>query len=79
MFAYGWGYCKNGYYAGWDDIGTANEEDCKKLCLSEVECMYAAYINEGNEKTCSRYNQATCQLLTSDSTQRAYKTFFKGG
>ena len=32
MVSYGQGYCHNGYYMGWDDLGTANEEACQQLC-----------------------------------------------
>merc|ERR1719494_927934 len=43
MLNYGRGYCKHGFYAGWDWKGTGSAEECKRLCLSEEQCTFAAF------------------------------------
>ena len=72
MVAYGHGYCKSGYYEGWDEKGKASEEDCKKVCLLDDQCTFASFY-ESN--TCSRYNEASCELPAPDE----YTTFIKKG
>ena len=78
MEYFGIGYCDNGYYAGWDGLGIESEQDCMNLCLSEVQCKYAAYFNNVTKKTCSRYNQESCNLDTSTAHEKAHKSFKKG-
>ena len=70
------GYCNAGFYAGHDNKGTANQDACNLLCLSEKECTFAAY-NGGKRKTCSRYNGKSCILYTSDADSRAHTTYYK--
>ena len=85
MTGYGVGYCDRGYYAGWDGLGSDSEEECKNLCLAEKQCMFAAYyegtipISNGQSRTCSRYNEATCNLLMSRSIEQEHVTFKKIG
>ena len=71
------GYCKSGYYAGWDGQGTANQEACNMLCLSEKQCTFAAYLNDGQKQTCSRYKGKSCILDTSSEHKRAHTTYYK--
>ena len=71
------GYCKSGYYAGWDDKGTANQDACNLLCLSERQCTFAAYFNDGQSQTCSRYKDKSCILDTSNDFKRAHTTYYK--
>ena len=78
MYAYGTGYCSSGYYAGHDGQGTANAEACKKLCLDDDQCTFAAYINNGKRLSCSRYRNQECNLLTGNEFQLAHETFIKG-
>ena len=81
------GTCKEGYYDGWDGQGEESEEDCKVVCLREVQCKFAAYFNDPtidsttlkSDKSCSRYNKETCQLDASTQLLRAHKTFAKKG
>ena len=68
------GYCKSGYYAGWDNKGTANQDACDLLCLSEEQCTFAAYFKD---QTCNRYKDKSCILDTSNNFERAYTTYYK--
>ena len=79
MRDYGQGYCENGYYKGWDGLGDGSAEECKMLCLKEPTCQFAAYYRESNgqERTCSRYNEPSCKLLVSTNKQRGHTTFRK--
>ena len=83
MNYFGYGYCNNGYYAGWDGHGDDSEEDCKNTCLGESKCTFAAYysgphvIANGRKKTCSRYQEPSCALLVSKDFEVAHTTFTK--
>ena len=79
MVDYGEGFCSEGYYRGWDGQGDANAEECQFVCMREAECRFAAYLDDGASKTCSRYNPATCHLLASSHYQRSHHTFVKKG
>ena len=81
MEYHGIGFCDDGYYAGWDGKGEESEQDCKNLCIKEDQCKFAAYLNKGNKKTCSRYNKDTCNMDTPNSNLNAmdHKTFAKTG
>ena len=59
MVAHGLGYCRTGYYAGWDGKGTESQAACNTVCLAEKECTYAAWYKG---QTCSRYNLEGCSL-----------------
>ena len=59
MTIHGQGYCRDGFYAGWDGKGTASQEECNALCLSESQCKYAAWWSH---QTCSRYQDSNCIL-----------------
>ena len=59
MERFGQGYCKSGYYAGWDGKGVDSQDTCNKVCLEDPECTYAAWYGS---KTCSRYNEVDCKL-----------------
>ena len=78
MSYYGDGHCKSGYYGGWDGQGDQSQKDCKSLCLSDTQCKFAAYYVGINNRTCSRYDQKTCQLDTSKPWKKAHQTFAKG-
>ena len=73
------GYCTSGYYAGWDSKGTANQDACNLLCLSERQCTFAAYLGSGQSggKTCNRFKDKRCILDTSDFFKRAHTTYYK--
>ena len=77
------GHCKSGYYAGWDGKGTANQDACNLLCLSEKQCTFAAYYNDGQKQSCSRFNGNSCILDTSDTSEssgdfkKAHTTYYK--
>ena len=71
------GHCKSGYYAGWDGKGTANQDACNLLCLSEEQCTFAAYFKDGQSQTCSRYKGKSCILKTSNDFERAHTTYYK--
>ena len=71
------GVCNSGYYAGWDDKGTANQDACNLLCLSEKQCTFAAYFDDGHRKTCSRYKDEICILDASSDYKKAYATYYK--
>ena len=71
------GVCDSGYYAGWDDKGTANQDACNLLCLSEKDCTFAAYFNDGQEKSCSRFKGKSCILGSSDARHRAHTIYYK--
>ena len=79
MVYFGVGHCDRGYYAGWDGLGTASEEDCQNLCMLDAQCKYAAYMNLVDQMTCSRYNTDICNLDTSYTVGEAHKTFEKKG
>ena len=70
----GIGFCKDGYYEGWDKKGIASQEACNVLCLSEKQCKFAAWMPK---KTCSRYTGAICYLQTATAYQRLHTTFEK--
>ena len=72
MYYFGIGYCDAGYYAGWDDKGNDSQEACNNICLSELQCTYAAWYPS---ETCSRYKGTTCNSVTNDQT---HITFAKG-
>ena len=36
----GSGFCKDGYYADWDDKGEASVQDCKNLCVHLTMQIY---------------------------------------
>ena len=55
------GICDNGYYAGWDGIGTSTLDTCKAVCLADSRCTFIAYYPE---KTCSRYQGETCGIMS---------------
>ena len=75
MESLGKGYCKNGYYKGWDGKGIISQDACIKVCLSEQSCTYAAFY-EG--KTCSRYYEQSC-VLNDDKNHFTFKRKeFKG-
>ena len=59
MERFGQGYCKSGFYAGWDGKGLESQDACNKVCLEEPECTYAAWWES---VTCSRYNEVDCEL-----------------
>lgn len=69
---HGTGFCKSGYVRGWDGQGLESAEECKKLCLEEPDCTYAAYAKGS---TCSRYNGNDCEL----SSNSDYFTWKKTG
>ena len=71
------GHCTSGYYAGWDGKGIANQDACKLLCLFEKQCSFAAYVDDGIGKSCSRYKGNTCILDTSDDHKKAHTTYRK--
>lgn len=79
MESFGKGYCTKGYYAGWDGQGEANQDDCNNLCLREHQCTFAAYMNIGSKKTCSRYNGKSCTLETKATNAMDHQTFAKKG
>ena len=59
MERFGQGYCKSGFYAGWDGKGLESQDACNRVCLEEPECTYAAWWES---VTCSRYNEVDCEL-----------------
>ena len=71
------GHCKSGYLAGWDGKGTANQDACNQLCLSEKQCTFAAYVNDAKGKSCSRYKGKNCILDTSSDHKKAHITYYK--
>ena len=71
------GHCKSGYLAGWDGKGTANQDACNQLCLSEKQCTFAAYVNDARGKSCSRYKGKNCILDTSSDHKKAHITYYK--
>ena len=81
MHYHGVGHCdeSSGYYMGWDGLGEESEGDCKQLCMMESKCTFAAYFNDGDSKSCSRYEGETCPLIASDDHTRAHTTFSKKG
>ena len=79
MESLGSGHCDDGYYAGWDGQGVESVQDCKNLCIRDDRCKFAAYLNQGSMKTCSRYNKATCNLDTSSFHKKSHETFAKKG
>ncbi|KAK3258920.1 hypothetical protein CYMTET_32060 [Cymbomonas tetramitiformis] len=60
----GTGFCRSGYYAGYD-AADATLEKCKARCTEELECRFFS-LKEG--VTCSRYNSRAgdCSSITSD-------------
>ena len=87
MHHFGQGYCNNGFYAGWDGQGDESEEACKIRCLVEPQCTFAAYysgtkiVKNGRKKTCSRYKDRKCQLISKRTLRSTlwpkYKAFEK--
>ena len=73
------GHCKSGYLAGWDGKGIANQDACNQLCLSEKQCTFAAYFNDSQTQTCSRYKGKTCILDTSTDRKKAHTPSYKEG
>ena len=71
------GHCKSGYLAGWDGKGTANQDACNQLCLSEKQCTFAAYVDDAKGKSCSRYKGKSCILDTSSVHKKAHTTYYK--
>ena len=72
------GYCRFArFYAGEDSKGTANQEACNLLCMSEKECTFAAYINTHYLQACFRYNSTSCVLDVSSANKIAYTTYYK--
>ena len=59
MERFGQGYCKSGYYAGWDGKGVESQDTCNKVCLEDPKCTYAAWWES---ETCARYNEVDCKL-----------------
>ena len=64
-------------YADWDGKGTANQDACNQLCLSEEQCTFASYFNDGQKQTCSRYNGTSCVTDTSNDYIKAHTTYYK--
>ena len=59
MTLHGQGFCTEGFYAGWDGKGTASQDACNAVCLSEQQCKFAAWFPQ---RTCSRYQDSDCEL-----------------
>ena len=74
MERFGQGYCKSGYYAGWDGKGVDSQDTCNKVCLEDPECTYAAWYGS---KTCSRYNEVDCKL-NGDADHVTFKKIHMG-
>jgi len=66
----GGGFCTSGYYKGWDGKGIESPYACAQVCLSEPECVHAAF---SLGRTCSRYNRLECTL----NSDRDHTTFTK--
>ena len=79
MEKFGVGFCDAGYYARWDGKGIESHEACKKVCMAESECTYAASMPGSIATgTCSRYKGETCSFSESSSEDFfAYVTFKK--
>jgi len=71
------GHCNAGYYAGWDGKGTANQDACNLLCLSEKQCTFASYVNDVKGVSCSRYKGKSCIMDTSSEHIRNHVTYYK--
>merc|ERR1711953_84404 len=57
----GTGFCTSGYYKGWDGKGIESPEACVRVCLSERQCVHAAFLRG---RTCSRYDGLGCHLTS---------------
>ena len=79
MFPFGRGRCSETYYMGWDGQGTANEDACKSVCMSEHQCTFAEYLDDGAHQSCNRHSSATCHLLASSHYELSHYTFIKKG